>query len=132
MFCGYSLPHPSEDKVNIRLQTKAGTTADAEFKKGLHTLIGVAEHIESVFDSAIEAGPVATVPARRRAHSGGDGSKSSRRRSASVVEVEPEAEVEAGVASRKSRASKTEPEQDDAMEADATATTASKKTKSKR
>ncbi|KAF4124133.1 hypothetical protein GMORB2_5849 [Geosmithia morbida] len=33
-FCAYSIPHPSEPKMNIRIQTYEGTAVDA-LKKGL-------------------------------------------------------------------------------------------------
>lgn len=36
-FCAYSIPHPSETKMNIRIQTYNGTAVDA-LKKGLSDL----------------------------------------------------------------------------------------------
>ncbi|RYG43922.1 hypothetical protein EON67_12335 [archaeon] len=55
VFCGYSLPHPSEAKVNMRIQTKAGATAADAFRAGLRTLIDTATHIGATFDAALES-----------------------------------------------------------------------------
>ena len=52
-FCGYSLPHPSEAKINIRVQTREGTPAVDAFRTGLHHLVEMAEHIDSVYDAAL-------------------------------------------------------------------------------
>ena len=54
------MPHPSEAKVNVRLQT-TGQPATAVFKAGLETLVEVATHIGRVFDAAVEAGPGVTA-----------------------------------------------------------------------
>jgi DNA-directed RNA polymerase subunit L len=70
LFCGYSMPHPSEATVNIRLQTSApppsssslsssssepdcGATAPEVFRRGLRGLICVAEAIGAQFDAAL-------------------------------------------------------------------------------
>jgi DNA-directed RNA polymerase I and III subunit RPAC2 len=37
-FCAYAIPHPSEDKMNIRIQTYEGTTAIEALEKGLKDL----------------------------------------------------------------------------------------------
>ena len=47
-FCGYSIPHPSEDKMNIRVQTTAKPAADV-FRKALLDLKAMAEHIRTSF-----------------------------------------------------------------------------------
>ncbi|ORX52918.1 putative DNA-directed RNA polymerase subunit [Piromyces finnis] len=44
-YCGYSIPHPTEAKVNIRVQTTEGTTAVEAMNKGLDDLIELCEHI---------------------------------------------------------------------------------------
>ncbi|KAH7170527.1 DNA-directed RNA polymerase [Dactylonectria macrodidyma] len=41
-FCAYSIPHPSETKMNIRIQTYKGTAFDA-LKKGLSDLQDVCD-----------------------------------------------------------------------------------------
>lgn len=78
-FCGYSIPHPAENKMNIRLQTagacaspgqggggilgsgldggclthqrEIGERADVTFRRGLDNIIAVCEHVKSTFDT---------------------------------------------------------------------------------
>eukprot|EP00271_Cylindrocystis_brebissonii_P007873 TRINITY_DN2176_c0_g1_i1.p2 TRINITY_DN2176_c0_g1~~TRINITY_DN2176_c0_g1_i1.p2 ORF type:complete len:133 (-),score=25.05 TRINITY_DN2176_c0_g1_i1:1429-1827(-) len=52
-FCGYSIPHPSENRVNIRLQT-TGEPARVVFKEALVELSEMCEHIKGVFQAAVE------------------------------------------------------------------------------
>ncbi|KAK2168645.1 hypothetical protein LSH36_15g09000 [Paralvinella palmiformis] len=52
-FCGYSVPHPSENKINIRIQTK-GTSATVILKKGLEDLNSLCEHVLSTFKSSVK------------------------------------------------------------------------------
>lgn len=47
-FCGYSIPHPSENIMNIRVETFGLPAADV-FRKGLMDLRLMAEHIRSSF-----------------------------------------------------------------------------------
>jgi len=61
VFCGYSMPHPSESVVNIRLQTQkksatdqSGDSAIEVFREGAQNLISVATLIGSAFDEALE------------------------------------------------------------------------------
>ncbi|KAM3512487.1 hypothetical protein MY11210_003830 [Beauveria gryllotalpidicola] len=49
-FCAYTIPHPSEDKMNIRIQTYEGTAIDA-LKKGLGDLQQVCDVIAGEFMS---------------------------------------------------------------------------------
>ncbi|KAI9826891.1 MAG: RNA polymerase subunit AC19 [Thelocarpon impressellum] len=37
-FCGYSIPHPSEAKMNVRIQTYEGTTPFEALEKGVDDL----------------------------------------------------------------------------------------------
>ncbi|TPX09003.1 uncharacterized protein E0L32_009582 [Thyridium curvatum] len=37
-FCAYAIPHPSEPKMNVRIQTYEGTTAIQALEKGLRDL----------------------------------------------------------------------------------------------
>jgi DNA-directed RNA polymerase I and III subunit RPAC2 len=53
-FCGYSVPHPSEPFVNIRLQTHSVPAADV-FQEGLKTLTSITEHILHTFNAAVES-----------------------------------------------------------------------------
>ncbi|KYK57841.1 putative DNA-directed RNA polymerase I/III chain AC19 [Drechmeria coniospora] len=47
-FCAYSIPHPSEPKMNIRIQTYEGTAVDA-LKKGLVDLQDVCDVVADEF-----------------------------------------------------------------------------------
>ncbi|PFH56931.1 hypothetical protein XA68_15757 [Ophiocordyceps unilateralis] len=47
-FCAYAIPHPSEPKMNIRIQTYEGTAVDA-LKKGLVDLQDVCDVVASEF-----------------------------------------------------------------------------------
>ncbi|OAA43112.1 DNA-directed RNA polymerase I and III 14 KDA polypeptide [Metarhizium rileyi] len=47
-FCAYTIPHPSEPKMNIRIQTYAGTAVDA-LKKGLADLQDVCDVVSEEF-----------------------------------------------------------------------------------
>ncbi|XP_017775527.1 PREDICTED: probable DNA-directed RNA polymerases I and III subunit RPAC2 [Nicrophorus vespilloides] len=49
-FCGYTVPHPSEDKMHFRIQMCKGGTAIDALKRGLKDLILVCEHTEKQFD----------------------------------------------------------------------------------
>ncbi|KAI9340826.1 DNA-directed RNA polymerase [Obelidium mucronatum] len=48
-FCGYSLPHPSEYKVNLRIQTDGSITAVQALHKALDDLTQLCEHVQSAF-----------------------------------------------------------------------------------
>ncbi|RKP27799.1 LOC494863 protein-like protein, partial [Syncephalis pseudoplumigaleata] len=50
-FCGYSLPHPSDDKLHLRIQTFEGTTAVEALQQGLQDLMEMCGHIYSEFES---------------------------------------------------------------------------------
>ena len=60
-FVGYSVPHPAEAKMNLRLQT-VGPPATEVLLDALSTVHQVGEHVLSTFDGAIE---------KHRARSGG-------------------------------------------------------------
>ncbi|KAF5021413.1 hypothetical protein F66182_6538 [Fusarium sp. NRRL 66182] len=47
-FCAYSIPHPSEPKMNIRIQTYSGTAVDA-LKKGLSDIQQVCDVVAEEF-----------------------------------------------------------------------------------
>ncbi|TPX51799.1 DNA-directed RNA polymerase [Synchytrium endobioticum] len=48
-FCAYTVPHPSEAKIHIRIQTDGSRTATQALDKGLNDLIAVTEHIQQLF-----------------------------------------------------------------------------------
>lgn len=60
-FCGYSIPHPSENKLNIRIQTYGNITALEALHQGLDNLSEMCETIEDKFIDAVEAGRYKTV-----------------------------------------------------------------------
>ncbi|XP_020531802.1 DNA-directed RNA polymerases I and III subunit RPAC2 isoform X1 [Amborella trichopoda] len=51
-FCGYSIPHPSENRVNIRVQT-TGDPAKDVFKDALQDLMSMCQHVRGTFDKAV-------------------------------------------------------------------------------
>ena len=53
VFCGYTIPHPSEIKVNFRIQTNTNTTALDVLEKGLNDLNAQCEHILNVFQTSV-------------------------------------------------------------------------------
>ncbi|MCL7044041.1 hypothetical protein MKW94_015764 [Papaver nudicaule] len=52
-FCGYSIPHPSDAQVNIRVQT-TGAHAGEVLKDALQSLTAMCQHVRSTFDGAVE------------------------------------------------------------------------------
>eukprot|EP01087_Luapelamoeba_hula_P024469 TRINITY_DN9325_c0_g1_i1.p2 TRINITY_DN9325_c0_g1~~TRINITY_DN9325_c0_g1_i1.p2 ORF type:complete len:102 (+),score=16.52 TRINITY_DN9325_c0_g1_i1:433-738(+) len=48
-FAGYSVPHPNEPKMNLRLQTRPGTEAIQILRKALLDLANVANAVMSEF-----------------------------------------------------------------------------------
>lgn len=82
-FCGYSMPHPSESLVNIRLQTTGARAVDV-FRDGLQQLVDISEHVLNTFDAALvrsgrsvadsfDTGAGAAAAAAATAPSGGAG-----------------------------------------------------------
>lgn len=60
-FCGYSIPHPSENKLNIRIQTYGNITALEALHQGLDNLSELCTHVEETFTEKVDAGNFATV-----------------------------------------------------------------------
>ena len=52
LFCGYSIPHPSEAKVNFRIQSKQ-TPAINILEKGLVDLNSVCDHVLKTFEKSV-------------------------------------------------------------------------------
>ncbi|EOA28142.1 hypothetical protein CARUB_v10024331mg [Capsella rubella] len=50
----YTIPHPSHEKVNIRVQT-TGDPASEVFKDACQELMQINRHVRSVFDKAVTA-----------------------------------------------------------------------------
>ncbi|KAJ1544678.1 RNA polymerase subunit AC19, partial [Nowakowskiella sp. JEL0078] len=55
-FCGYSLPHPSESKMHMRIQTDGTVSAVDVLNKGLDDLIELVNHIRNIFHQRSEEG----------------------------------------------------------------------------
>ena len=53
VLCAYSIPHPSEFKLNLRIQTDGTITAMDAFKTGLDQLVLLFDSILTKFKSAI-------------------------------------------------------------------------------
>ncbi|KAL9641386.1 MAG: hypothetical protein Q9204_000021 [Flavoplaca sp. TL-2023a] len=50
--CGYSIPHPSEAKMNLRIQTYEGTTAYDALEKGFDDLVDLCDVVTMKFTDA--------------------------------------------------------------------------------
>ncbi|TNM99095.1 hypothetical protein fugu_013659 [Takifugu bimaculatus] len=49
-FCGYTITHPSENKINFRIQTRGGVPAAEVLRKGLSDLHEVCQHVLNTFE----------------------------------------------------------------------------------
>ncbi|XP_028671815.1 DNA-directed RNA polymerases I and III subunit RPAC2 [Erpetoichthys calabaricus] len=54
-FCGYSITHPSESKINFRIQTKGGLPAIEPFRRGLTELNDLCQHVLNTFEMSVKA-----------------------------------------------------------------------------
>ncbi|XP_074359343.1 uncharacterized protein LOC141698536 [Apium graveolens] len=52
-FCGYSIPHPSQPRVNIRVQT-TGVPANEVLKDSCQDLLMICQHSRHTFSLAVE------------------------------------------------------------------------------
>ena len=52
-FCGYSIPHPSEDLMNIRLQTKEENT-NKVMEKAMNRVIEISDILSNKFKKALK------------------------------------------------------------------------------
>ena len=52
-FCGYSMPHPSEPKLHMRVQTSGKKGANEVLEAGVQTLSDACDHVISVADAAV-------------------------------------------------------------------------------
>ena len=53
-FCGYSIPHPSENKLNVRIQTYGNITAVEALHQGLDNLLELCTVIAERFTEELE------------------------------------------------------------------------------
>ncbi|KAJ8325286.1 RNA polymerase subunit AC19 [Batrachochytrium dendrobatidis] len=55
-FCGYSVPHPSEYQINLRIQTDGSITAVDALHKGLDDLVDMTTHVKESFKDKVKQG----------------------------------------------------------------------------
>mmetsp|Transcript_16823 Transcript_16823/g.19075 ORF Transcript_16823/g.19075 Transcript_16823/m.19075 type:complete len:110 (-) Transcript_16823:1607-1936(-) len=55
MLCGYTIPHPMEDNMNMRIQTMPEKTADKALEDGLESLISICQDVKKEFSAALSA-----------------------------------------------------------------------------
>ncbi|KAL4648829.1 DNA-directed RNA polymerases I and III subunit RPAC2 [Arapaima gigas] len=53
-FCGYSITHPSESKINFRVQTRGNLPAVEPFRKGLNDLTEVCQFVLDTFEARVK------------------------------------------------------------------------------
>jgi len=53
-FCGYSIPHPAEAKMHLRIQTYDNVNVQDVLEKGLTDLMGLCDVVIDKFESAQE------------------------------------------------------------------------------
>ncbi|KAF2070287.1 hypothetical protein CYY_008393 [Polysphondylium violaceum] len=53
-FSGYSLPHPSDNRMNLRIQTKSGLSAQDALVKGLNDIKDISRHVLDTFNQAFD------------------------------------------------------------------------------
>ncbi|XP_075264381.1 DNA-directed RNA polymerases I and III subunit RPAC2-like [Convolutriloba macropyga] len=52
-FAGYSIPHPSEKVVNVRVQTTGEVTAHDAFREALGKLAELCVHMKTTFEDSV-------------------------------------------------------------------------------
>ncbi|KAL1829063.1 hypothetical protein DCAR_0208361 [Daucus carota subsp. sativus] len=52
-FCGYSIPHPSQPRVNIRVQT-TGDPANEILKDSCQDLLMICQHARKTFEQVVQ------------------------------------------------------------------------------
>jgi len=55
-FASYSIPHPSETRTNVRIQTSDNTTAPDAMFKGLDDLADLCSHVIQTFQNELAKG----------------------------------------------------------------------------
>ncbi|ORY91259.1 DNA-directed RNA polymerase, partial [Syncephalastrum racemosum] len=55
-FCGYSIPHPSEAKLHMRVQTSRRTTAAEAMKKGMDDLTDLCSVVREAYENELRKG----------------------------------------------------------------------------
>uniref|UniRef100_A0AAQ4PYD1 DNA-directed RNA polymerases I and III subunit RPAC2 n=1 Tax=Gasterosteus aculeatus aculeatus TaxID=481459 RepID=A0AAQ4PYD1_GASAC len=52
-FCGYTITHPSESKINFRIQTRGSIPATEPLRSGLNELSDVCQHVLNTFQVSL-------------------------------------------------------------------------------
>ncbi|CAL1614086.1 unnamed protein product [Knipowitschia caucasica] len=52
-FCGYTITHPSETKINFRIQTRGNVSASETFRQGLTELTEACQHVLNTFEARV-------------------------------------------------------------------------------
>ncbi|KXN73579.1 RBP11-like subunits of RNA polymerase [Conidiobolus coronatus NRRL 28638] len=60
-YCGYSLPHPLENKMNLRIQTSKDTTALEALKLAFQQLEQASDHLLETFAKEMQEGSYETL-----------------------------------------------------------------------
>ena len=63
---GYSVPHPMERKVNVRVQTIQPLTADGAMREALLDVVSICEHVTETFEEALGAAYSGAAPGSKR------------------------------------------------------------------
>ncbi|XP_003793484.1 DNA-directed RNA polymerases I and III subunit RPAC2-like [Otolemur garnettii] len=53
-FCGYTMAHPSESKINLHIQTQGALPAVEPLQRGLNELMNVCQHVLDKFEASIK------------------------------------------------------------------------------
>lgn len=55
-FCGYSIPHPGENVMHLRVQTQpnSGIPASEMLKKALEDIAEMCDHVENLFKQELD------------------------------------------------------------------------------
>merc|ERR1712039_1109541 len=53
-FAGYTVPHPSEPFMNVRVQTHEGTKAEDAVKEALDNISSVCDHVLKSYNKAVK------------------------------------------------------------------------------
>ena len=59
---GYSVPHPMERKVNVRVQTIQPLTADGAMREAMLDVVSICEHVTETFEAALGAASEGAAP----------------------------------------------------------------------
>ncbi|OQS00166.1 hypothetical protein THRCLA_21734 [Thraustotheca clavata] len=54
-FAGYTIPHPSEPNMHVRVQTQQSTTANQAMRSALTDLKAIASHVDKTFAKELKA-----------------------------------------------------------------------------